>query len=344
MYVGGTEAGLRDFYAFMNQALDWGEPARYSILDTFLSDSMSVNLLEQMLRKSSQHHPVRILLADPTSNFAIARGASIAQDALFESCQGVNSIRQALERVRAGQPRGRPLIPTGTGEQIEYVSLALDGIRAHELAHLVEVKLYSDAPSGPLYFFGDIVVCGRFAAGSSSIDMPWSMVVDHPLFDRDYFAALEQEFDHIWDQAAVSIGASSPTDGGVFLSYADLDLGLASGLCDLLQAGGLSTFMAQRHVRVSDNWQEVLRLHLASRSVFIALLTPAGCRSEWVRNEIAGAWALGKAIVPAICGVDDADVPELAAACQGVKIAGRIDAQAVFNAVAPCLGIAPYVG
>ena len=305
---------------------------------------MSVDLLEQMVRKSSQHHPLRLLLADPMSNFAIARGASIAQDALFESCQGVNSIHQALDRVCARQPRGRPLVPTGTAEQIKYVSSALDSVRAHDLAHLVEVKLYSDAPSGPLYFFGDIVVCGRFAAGSSSIDMPWSMVVDHPLFDHDHFAALSREFDHIWAQAAESIGSSSPTDGGVFLSYADVDLELASGLCDFLQAAGVSTFMAQRHVRVSDNWQEALRLHLASRSVVIALLTPAGCRSEWVRNEIAGAWALGKAIVPAMCGVDNADVPELAAARQGVKIAGSADARAVFNAVASSIGVAPHAG
>jgi len=337
-FVGGKDSGPREYQEFVNLALDWGEPHQYSILDTFMSDSMSVDLFEQLLRRVTTDRPLRLLLANPVSNFAVARGASIQQNALLESCQGIGAVRQALDRVRGGLPRGRQWIPDGTESQIEHICSVLDSIHAHELSGLVDVRFYEDAPSGPLYFFGDIVVCGRFAAGSSSVSMPWSMVVDHPLFDHDYFDALRREFEYLWSTSSSTIGAGAMEDGGVFLSYADSDHELGSRLFHKLQDAGVSTFMAKRHVRVADNWTDALRLHLSGRSTLVALLTPAGCRSEWVRNEIAGAWALGKKIVPMLVGVEDQDMPELAASRQGFKVASLDDLDAAFAAVAALLG------
>ncbi len=71
----------------------------------------------------------------------------------------------------------------------------LDAIKEHEEGRL-EVKLYNQNPSGPMYMFSNVIVSGRFNVSVDCIKSHW---IRYP---RSKFGnEFKREFDHIWDEA-----------------------------------------------------------------------------------------------------------------------------------------------
>jgi nucleoside phosphorylase len=188
----GPEDNLSSYF---DRAIAWSQAAEtgsFRLLDSFLSDALTVDLLAKILRLSTSAHPAQILIVDPESDFALARAKSIGQVAAKEVRIGICNILRAIQVV------SKVSLP-------DLATSAFDDLLTllHDYAPGVtlEVRFYSEVPSGPHYFLKDILLSGRFCAGLSSSKLPWTMIVDNPHYKGDLYDIYSSEFERIWDKA-----------------------------------------------------------------------------------------------------------------------------------------------
>jgi hypothetical protein len=89
----------------------------------------------------------------------------------------------------------------------------------------------------------------------------------------------------------------------VFISYAAGDSAIADELRNDLEKNGLNCFMAQKDIQVATEWQDSIRAALIASKRVLVLLTPRSINRPWVLMETGAAWALGKALIPALSQV-----------------------------------------
>ena len=89
----------------------------------------------------------------------------------------------------------------------------------------------------------------------------------------------------------------------VFISYAAGDSPIADELRNDLEKNGLKCFMAEKDIQVATEWQESIRTALVGSKRVLVLLTPRSISRPWVLMETGAAWALGKALIPALSHV-----------------------------------------
>lgn len=325
-HFNGNE-GVGAFFEFALDAVNKseGRPGDYWILDTFLSDSMSEQLLDKIFRKSPPSSTVRILLANPTSPFAVARGQSIGQNAIDHSIRGLEYIQNALSRLPNKAPSSaKPGRPSGseTYQLLSHMKTQIGAINTISEHNNVELRFYSIAPSGPLYFLHDILLCGRYCAGKSAIDVPWSMVVDHPDIEGDYYEILREEFEYIWKHSTPdpTIQQHGGGESGVFLSYATENEPQAKDLKASLEKAGIDVFMASSDITPGSRWAEQIRVELLRRGELIVLLTPDSISKNWVLAELGSAWTMNKQITPATSQIGTSKIPEIAQSFQAINI------------------------
>ena len=89
----------------------------------------------------------------------------------------------------------------------------------------------------------------------------------------------------------------------VFISYAAGDSAIADELRGDLERNGLKCFMAEKDIQVATEWQDSIRAALIGSKRVLVLLTPRSVNRPWVLMETGAAWALGKALIPALSHV-----------------------------------------
>jgi hypothetical protein len=89
----------------------------------------------------------------------------------------------------------------------------------------------------------------------------------------------------------------------VFISYAAGDSAIADELRNDLEKNGLKCFMAEKDIQVATEWQDSIRAALIGSKRILVLLTPRSINRPWVLMETGAAWALGKALIPALSHV-----------------------------------------
>jgi hypothetical protein len=89
----------------------------------------------------------------------------------------------------------------------------------------------------------------------------------------------------------------------VFISYAAGDSAIADELRNDLERHGLRCFMAEKDIQVAAEWQDSIRAALIGSKRMLILLTPRSINRPWVLMETGAAWALGKALIPALSHV-----------------------------------------
>jgi len=62
--------------------------------------------------------------------------------------------------------------------------------------------------------------------------------------------------------------------------------------------------MAEKDIQVAAEWQDSIRAALIGSKQIMVLLTPRSINRPWVLMETCAAWALGKALIPALSHVD----------------------------------------
>jgi hypothetical protein len=83
----------------------------------------------------------------------------------------------------------------------------------------------------------------------------------------------------------------------VFISHAREDQPLVERIVRGLTFGGRVRVQTDRMLPAGDDWRSELRRALEMTQVFIVIGSPASARSDFVLQELGGAWALDKPIV-----------------------------------------------
>lgn len=84
-----------------------------------------------------------------------------------------------------------------------------------------------------------------------------------------------------------------------FISYAVDDAELAEEFHRALEDRGVNCFMAEKDIKVSEEWQSSIRKALIGSKWLMVLLTPRSHNRPWVLMEVGAAWALGKPLISA---------------------------------------------
>lgn len=214
-----ADGGSLGHFKFVQDAIDLSdsdpgeENPEYRLLDTFFSDTMNEELLQQIFERASGASPVRMLVVDPTCPFAKHRArsivnlTSISQGELLErathradstagpaaerACEGLEIIAKALKLQT-------PLSIDATNPNDPDLRRLINQIKERGT---VDLRFYSVIPSGPLYFFKNIVLCGRFCSGKSAKYVPWWMVVNDPRRSENLYSVLQSEFEDVWESS-----------------------------------------------------------------------------------------------------------------------------------------------
>jgi hypothetical protein len=319
------------YVAFVQKALEIAESddtdvnSEYRLLDTFFSDSISGALLKQIFGRASSTSPVRMLVVDPTSPFAENRATSIGDGSVAERAhKGLKFIAEALkiDSVRD--------INVQDPDDPALLSLIH---KAEEQAN-INIQFYSAAPSGPLYFFKNIVLCGRFCSGKSAIKLPWSMIINDPHRDDDLYDTLAAEFEVVWGESYKYPGGWLDKKRRVFLSYSEHDCVLADEIRQRFNAKHIECFMASRDLTPGNIWTDELRQSICNSMEVVALLTPHSVLSPCVQAELGAAWVLNLRITPAILGAKLAEVLHFVENRQAIDVSTSEGMQRLVNAVA----------
>jgi hypothetical protein len=83
----------------------------------------------------------------------------------------------------------------------------------------------------------------------------------------------------------------------VFISHSREDQPLVERVERGLTFGGRVRILTDRRIQPGQNWRAELRRVLEATDVFVVMGTPASAGSDFVLQELGGAWALGKPIV-----------------------------------------------
>ena len=83
----------------------------------------------------------------------------------------------------------------------------------------------------------------------------------------------------------------------VFISHAREDQPLVERIVRGLTFGGRVRVHTDRMLSAGEDWRSELRRALETTHVFIVVGSPASARSDFVLQELGGAWALNKPIV-----------------------------------------------
>ncbi len=329
-----SNGGARAFSHFVEKAIQWSDKSnasreskfRFNLLDTFFSDSIPDELLEELFKRPDSSNPGRILVVDPGSAYAQARASSIGGATCMQrSRSGLEILAKSMRR--AIQGRG---IQREQGVDLPDLDTYELAREVYELGRrlYINVRFYSVVPSGPLYFFRDILVCGRFSAGSSAIDLPWVMIVDDPSFDGDQYDMMLREYDYIWDtsydfpsQLTTKISSdsnrgtpslSASSDVRIFISHSTQDARIAGALVNCIEACLVVPEMSIRctsspgyRLSPGEITDEVLRSNLEDCAIVIGLLTQSSLSSTYVIMELGAAWGLKKTT----CVLLDSQVP-----------------------------------
>ncbi len=297
--------GLRDM---VTGALDKAEHLResrygFDILDTFFSDSISPEDVARVMSHGEARRPVRLLLADPLSEFGQLRADSIEQNSLVESKKGLGLV---LDGIRQS---GRAKVPSRAKlDGLSYTDLLAEVRRCASDANVL-VHYYETPASGPMYFFRDIVVFGRFAAGISAAELPWFEVVNNMEVKKDLFDLMQEEFEYLWHRSSPSPrcegGEPLTADGAyrVFVAHAYADAEYAVGLKALLDLADFETYLGPWSNEPGEHFPNRIRDELSrADEIVIVLNEDTYTESDWLKHEIGAAWALRKPGRPVYIG------------------------------------------
>ena len=319
-----SDGGARAFSLFVEKAMQWSEVPdiaqegayRFNLLDTFFSDSIPEDLLVQIFRKSTSRNPGRILIVDPNSPYAQARASSLGGATCKQRSRlGLIKLADAMqEAIRKRTTQNVPVLIDHSNLDIYQLA---NKVRDLGLSLNIKVHFYSFVPSGPLYFFRDILLCGRFSAGSSAIDLPWSMIVDDSSCKGDQFDMMLREYEYIWeagyDSPYNSTQLTDPHSGQfnpslsdsseikIFISHAEKNVSVARALVDCIEKclevpenSIRCTSLPGYTLSPGQITDEILRSNLEHCVVVIGLLTQESLKSIYVNMELGAAWGLKK--------------------------------------------------
>ena len=108
-----------------------------------------------------------------------------------------------------------------------------------------------------------------------------------------------------------------------FISYSSADEDLAYFVHDHLCAQGLDVFMASISLLPGENWTNVIWNNLRASPWVIFLASRAACRSAHAQQELGGALAGEKKIVPIVWEIPPEELPGWLSQYQALDLRGH---------------------
>ena len=106
----------------------------------------------------------------------------------------------------------------------------------------------------------------------------------------------------------------------IFISYSSQDSVPARALYDQLKRQGLTVFLAEISLEKGQRWTPQIFDTLRRSNWFFLLATPNSLKSEAVLQEVGGAIATQKRLVPIMLGVEPEDMPTWLKEFHGIKL------------------------
>ena len=276
-----------DSYSVMNSRSVDG----FRLLDTFLSDTLNEESLSQIFRHAiSQKIPVKLLLVNLNSSFAIARHNSLSNNTSHSSKNIENRAINGLKRLIMGLYYALEI----SDDDTEFGTLRYDGLVLkfqqilEEQKIQIELRFYTVVPSGPMFFFQDILLSGFYCASLSSRDLPWLVIIDDPNIRNDMYDVFSEEFQRIWNMSSQEREENSPSfyAHSYFISYAREDTEAADHLESLLWRKTRLANRDEARLTAGVNLSDDLESVIAKSQTFLFLCSQSSNNSDWCRGEV----------------------------------------------------------
>lgn len=107
-----------------------------------------------------------------------------------------------------------------------------------------------------------------------------------------------------------------------FISYAIEDEAVGKLFHDELKRHGLSVFMAGVTLKPGQNWSKEIMDNLRASSLILFLATHAACASPFVQQELGGALAAQKKVIPIVWDMQPSELPGWTKGFQALNLTG----------------------
>jgi hypothetical protein len=101
----------------------------------------------------------------------------------------------------------------------------------------------------------------------------------------------------------------------VFISHSSKDRWIARQMVALIERRArryrVNAFLDERDIEGGDSIPETILAKLRDCQEFVILLSPQSLPRQWVLIELGAALGLGKRVVPIMCNVEQAQMPDI---------------------------------
>lgn len=94
-----------------------------------------------------------------------------------------------------------------------------------------------------------------------------------------------------------------------FISYCRADEKFATHVYKELRLHRLTAFLARLSLRPGQNWTEEVWRNLRGSGWFLFLASKKACKSAYVQQELGGALAAQKTLIPIVWDIDPSELP-----------------------------------
>lgn len=284
-----ADADGASFMNFFHKAVRWSREAdnqdknEYCLLDTFLRDSLYQEMLQDLFRAARDENrlPVKILLVNPNSSYAEARAKSLKDGtALDRTKDGLINLLRSLHYISN--------IPLQEDLNCLECNVLLSHIK--QFSDKLNLRFYSATPSGPMFFFQDILLYGRYCEGILAKDLPWFMIVNDPHRLQDLYDIFLSEFNRIWEQSSTEFDNVSPdsqlqSSHTYFISYSSKDKQDADHIELLLRRNHCHIKRDEHDIRAGEPLNSEIKEAINQSNTVLIL---------WSKNYSESPWCLGE--------------------------------------------------
>lgn len=107
-----------------------------------------------------------------------------------------------------------------------------------------------------------------------------------------------------------------------FISYANEDSKLAEAVKAVLEARGVSVFMASVSLKPGDEWGKEIKRSLLNSHCVIFLASRRACESPFVLQELGMALGASKKVIPVVWDIDPSELPGWIPHYQAIDVRG----------------------
>lgn len=172
------------------------------LLDTFFSDTLEETHVTEIVRLCRDFSSsLRVLILNPHSSFAAARGKSLKVNPLNEINKAIMKLRRAVRNVH-DKSNAKLVLGEEEINPSDFLHRQLDQLQDERGEVSVNVRFYEVMTETPVYIISNFAAKGLIIDHHSAAYNPWMVFLDNPYQDGDIFDCLKKSFDTIWDNSS----------------------------------------------------------------------------------------------------------------------------------------------